>query len=82
MVFSYVDDQIWAGKDLSKIDAKIKALQDDGYLLTVEPDCDMFGFLGIERTDDQIELTQKGLIQKVLKTTGMTKADHKILLQP
>jgi hypothetical protein len=32
MVFSYVDDQIWAGKDLSKIDAKIKALQDDGYL--------------------------------------------------
>jgi hypothetical protein len=33
MVFSYVDDQIWAGKDLSKIDAKIKALQDDGYLL-------------------------------------------------
>jgi hypothetical protein len=56
MVFSYVDDQIWAGKDLSKIDAKIKALQDDGYLLTVEPDCDMFGFLGIDMKEPMIKL--------------------------
>jgi hypothetical protein len=36
---------------------------------TVEPDCDMFGFLGIDmKTDDQIELTQR---THPLKTTGM-----------
>jgi hypothetical protein len=37
--------------------------------------------LALKETDDQIELTQKGTHPKVLKTTGMTKADHKILLQ-
>ena len=54
----------------------MKKLQHQGYDLTLEDNSNMFGFLGIEfeRKGTTIELTQKGLIQKVIDYTGMTNA--------
>ena len=76
MVLNYCDDQIWLSPDNALIEEYVHKLQNLGYDLTLENDNNMFGFLGIEfsRTGDTIELTQKGLIQKVLDYTGMASA--------
>ena len=73
MVLQYVDDQIWICKDSDKIDAKVAALKEAGYLLTIEDDTDMFGFLGIDvkRDNGSIEMTQTGLTDKVIRYTGL-----------
>ena len=80
MVLNYCDDQIWLSPDNALIEKYVKQLQSIGYDLTLEDKGDnMFGFLGIEinRVGSTIELTQKGLIKKVIAYLGMEKASGK-----
>ena len=76
MVLNYCDDQIWLSPDNSLIEKYTSKLQQLGYDLTLEDRTDMFGFLGIDfkRIGKSIELTQTGLIRKVLEYTKMTNA--------
>ena len=76
MVLNYCDDQILLSPDNDLMEKYAKDLQDLGYDLTIEPEGDVFGFLGIEfeSKDGMIELTQKGLISKVIECTGMSQA--------
>ena len=73
MVLQYVDDQIWVSKDPKSIERKVEALKKRGFLLTMEDSVDMFAFLGIDvtRKGTTIELTQKGLTDKVIKYLGL-----------
>ena len=81
MILSYVDDWICIGKRDEDIQELVEALKADGYLLTMEPDSDLFSFLGIDVKQDKsngtIEMTQKGLIDKVIRYTGLTEASIK-----
>lgn len=79
MVLQYVDDQIWIAKDPAAIDRKVQALKDKGFLLTMEEDTHMFGFLGIDinRAKGNVELTQTGLTDKVIKYLGLHNATAK-----
>jgi len=79
MVLNYCDDQIWLSPDNDLIEEYVQKLQDLGYDLTLEDQGDIFGFLGInfERKGANIELTQTGLINKVIKYTGMEGASSK-----
>jgi hypothetical protein len=73
-----VDDCLFFGPDQNKIEAFIQELQDDGMQLTKEEDA--FHFLGVEvvtHDDGRIELLQKGLTAKVLKTLGMENCNPK-----
>ena len=81
MVLQYVDDQIWIAKDPSKIEKRVQELTELGHLLTIEEDTNMFGFLGIDisREGDQVELTQKGLTDKVIRYLDMDKSVSKEL---
>ena len=75
---TYVDDCLFFGKDAAKIDSKIKSIQDSGLKLTIEND--IFAFLGVElhRTDSgEVELRQRGLIDKILLTCGMKDCNTK-----
>ena len=76
MVLNYCDDQIWLSPDDALIERYVKKLEALGYDLTLEPKGDMFGFLGIDfkRKGATIELTQKGLIDKVINYIGMSGA--------
>jgi len=83
---TYVDDCLWFGRDAKQLDKLIeemKGLMD----LTIESN-DVSAFLGIQftREGETITLTQKGLIEKILKTMGMENcnadkvpAEHKPL---
>lgn len=77
MVLNYCDDQIWLSSDDKHIENYVKQLAELGYDRTLEPKGDMFGFLGInfKRNGPAIELTQVGPIQKMVKYTGMEKAN-------
>ena len=79
MVLNYCDDQIWLCPDNALIEEYVNKLKNLGYDLTLEEDGDIFGFLGInfQRNGDNIELTQTGLINKVINFTGMTGASTK-----
>ena len=79
MVLNYCDDQIWLSPDDKLIEQYVMKLKNNGYDLTMEPDGNVFAFLGIDfkRKDDLIELTQKGLTEKVIKYVGMQGASHK-----
>jgi len=79
MVLNYCDDQIWLSPDNELIEEYVQKLSDLGYDLTLEDEGDIFAFLGINfaQTDGQIELSQTGLIEKVIKFTGMTNATSK-----
>ena len=79
MVLNYCDDQIWLSPDEKLIDEYVSRLQANGYALTIEKDSDMFAFLGIDfkRKGATIELTQKGLIEKVIKYLGMEGSKSK-----
>jgi hypothetical protein len=82
MVLNYVDDQIWLSPDNALIEDYVGQLQKLNYDLTMEPKGDsfgkgsLFGFLGINfnRVGSTIELTQTGLIDKVIAFTGMDDA--------
>ena len=80
IVLSYVDDCLFFAKDDSTIDKFLKKLKSFGKLkLTVESD--VYAFLGIEMSKSDsgagITMTQKGLIEKVLRTTKMTDCNSK-----
>jgi len=83
-VLTYVDDYIFFGKDLKKIDAIIARLKKK-FDLTVEEaqgqDQDVFAYLGVEvqlnKTTGEMNFLQKGLIDKVLRTTGMQDCNAK-----
>ena len=61
------------------IEEYVAKLRDLGYALTMEEEGDMFAFLGIDfkRYGSSIELTQKGLIEKVIKYTGLENSNPK-----
>jgi hypothetical protein len=79
MVLNYCDDQIWLSPDDKLIDEYVGKLKALGYDLTLEKEGDMFSFLGIDfkRDGQHIELTQKGLIEKVIKYVGLPDAKPK-----
>jgi Reverse transcriptase (RNA-dependent DNA polymerase) len=75
---TYVDDVLFFGKDPNLIDSKIKAIEKNGLELTIEDD--IYAFLGVEVTrkpGGEIEMTQKGLIEKILKTCDMMECNPK-----
>ena len=75
----YVDDILVFGPNKHNIDELIKELKDKKMNLTVEDD--VYAFLGVEvKTDSKegvIKLNQKGLIEKVIKATGLQDANGK-----
>jgi histone deacetylase 1/2 len=77
---SYVDDVLFFSKSKGKIDNLISSLKDE-FKLTEEDSGDAFDFLGvsIKRHHDtgEVELTQTGLINKVLAATGMSECNAK-----
>jgi hypothetical protein len=79
MVLNYCDDQIWLSPDNDLIEEYVTRLKDLGYDLTLEDQGDIFGFLGINFTKDgpNIELSQTGLIDKIIKYTDMSTATSK-----
>jgi Reverse transcriptase (RNA-dependent DNA polymerase) len=74
MVLNYCDDQIWLSPDNALIEEYVSKLAGLGYDLTLEPKGDIFGFLGINfsQNGSEIELTQPGLIKKIINYTGMS----------
>ena len=72
MAVFYVDDAGIAAKDQKDIDLLIKSLRNAGFELTVEGS--FSEFLGIKFTENSngtITMTQKGLIDKIIKATGL-----------
>jgi hypothetical protein len=72
LCITWVDDCILFARDSSSIDDVISKLQQDEGL-TLEVEDDMAGFLGIhiERNDDDIVLTQTGLIDRIIEVLGV-----------
>ena len=70
-ILVYVDDCLLFGPKGEDIDEVIQELKDDGFDLTHEDDA--FAFLGVQVTplEGGTWLSQRGLIDKVLRTTGM-----------
>ena len=79
MVLNYCDDQIWLSPDAKLIETYVNKLQALGYELTLEKEGDMFAFLGIDfkRRGSTIELSQKGLIEKVINYIGLSDSNTK-----
>jgi hypothetical protein len=79
MVLNYCDDQIWLSPDDSLIETYVGKLKGLGYGLSLEKEGDVFAFLGIEfkRNGSRIELTQKGLIDKVIRYVGLQDSNPK-----
>lgn len=83
-VLTYVDDCIFFGRDLRKIDAIITKLREK-FDLTVEEsqveDQDVFAYLGVEvqvnKTTGEMTFLQQGLIDKVLRVTNMEACNAK-----
>ena len=78
IVLTYVDDCLFFGPDLEKIDGFIDTLGQK-YPLTKEED-DVFAFLGVNikhNEDNTITLTQTGLIEKILKVVNMEDSNTK-----
>ena len=77
MVLNYCDDQIWLSPDNSLIEKYVAQLKHN-YDLTLEPEGNIFGFLGIEFNrpsgTSEIEITQKDIIAKTIRFTRMSKA--------
>ena len=72
----YVDDCLWFSLEPEKMDAVIENIDKNDLTLTVESQ-DVSAFLGIQfsRYGKMIELTQFGLIDRVIKATGMEKGN-------
>jgi hypothetical protein len=80
IVLIYVDDCLFFGPDGNKIDAFVNELEKGGMALTREDD-DVYHFLGVSVDSNQksgkVVLTQKGLIDKVLRTVGLDASSKK-----
>jgi len=72
IAISFVDDCLFFAPDASSIDAKIAMIRAQDMELDVEDDA--AGFLGVDiaRCDDgTIEMTQNGLIERIIETAGI-----------
>jgi hypothetical protein len=71
IIFFWVDDAGIACKSMDEIDQFIERLRAKGFELS--KDVDFSEYLGIkfEKCNGKIEMTQPGLIKKILKATGM-----------
>ena len=77
IVLCFVDDLIYVGHDVVKIDSMIADLGNE-FLLTVEED--ITSFLGIQiqtLPDKALLLTQTGLTTRILETCGMSDCNAK-----
>jgi hypothetical protein len=79
----YVDDCLFFGKEQSEIDKSIQAIRDTGMDLNYEDD--VAGFLGVHidhREDGTVELTQTGLIDRIIDALGVAEANPKLTPAP
>ena len=71
----YVDDVLWAAKDDKTIDDILQSFKDDGnkfnWEMTESLSLEEYLGLKVKRLDQGYELTQPGLITKILEATGM-----------
>ena len=74
---TYVDDCLWFGKDGAALDKLIEEMK--GKMDLKVESRDVSAFLGIQftRRGDTIELTQHGLIDKIIAATGLQDANGK-----
>ena len=81
IILTYVDDCLFFAKSQKDIDRVVKQLRSKMELTEEDPGSDVFSFLGVEvKTDKdtgEVELLQKGLIDKILKTCGMADCNGK-----
>ena len=78
IALTYVDDILFFGPDTTSINAKIEAIRTQGFKLTIKDD--ISNFLGVvvkSLTSGEIEMTQTGLIAKVLAACQMTDCNSK-----
>jgi hypothetical protein len=77
MLVVYVDDVGIAAKDKNDVDSLVKRLRAKGFLLTEEGT--FSEFLGIkfekDSSDGSVNMTQKGLIKKIIETAGMEECN-------
>ena len=63
-------------RDKEAISKFVKEIQDSGFELTIEDD--VYAFLGVEfsldSTTGRVSLTQTGLINKIIKLTGLERS--------
>jgi hypothetical protein len=73
IVISWIDDLVFVSRDGSKIDEMVLSLKALGCDLDKEEGSGLSAFLDIQidRTEGSIELSQPGLIDKVIRYTGM-----------
>jgi hypothetical protein len=73
MLVCFIDDIGISGKTQADIDLFIDQLRDRGFVLEVEGSFEQYLGIKFERNqyDGTIELTQKGLINKIIAETGM-----------
>ena len=67
----YIDDGVWVAPDQQRINKGLESLKDE-FEMTVEGD--VMAFLGIQfkcLSDGEIKMQQIGLIERVLKATGL-----------
>jgi len=77
LIVFYVDDAGIGAKDKKLIEDLVKELEQRGFELTREGS--FSDFLGIKfnsREDGSIEMTQRGLIQKIVKSTNMENCNN------
>ena len=75
---TYVDDCLFFAKDTKTIELILTELRKEGATLNLEDN--VAGFLGVDisRTDKgTIEMTQTGLIDRIISTLGLTDANSK-----
>ena len=80
----YVDDCLFFSKHQHDIDTAIEKIKDTG--MDLEKEDDAAGFLGVDiQRDDKagtVNLTQKGLIKKVIQALGVEDANPKLTPAP
>ena len=75
----YVDDKLFYAKEADDIDQVIEGLKKNAEM-ELEVEDDVAGFLGVhidKKADGTIELTQKGLIQRILRSLDVKKKTTK-----
>ena len=78
IIITYVDDCLFFSKDIQEIDRVIDQLRYQGMSLNKEED--VAGFLGINISrlpSGDIEMTQRGLIDRIITTLGLEDANPK-----
>ena len=71
LAISWVDDVIFVARDANKIETTIKNLKAAGYDMESEGEISAFLGIQIDKNDHSFTLTQTGLIEKVIKYTGL-----------